>query len=603
MKSPDEVPGFDEQSINDRIDLVCDAFEKAWLGGEQPRIEDYLSAKLSADERPRLLRELLIAELELRRKTDKALPSSDEYRKRFPEAVSVVEEVFQSVAKPDGDVAELFAPTILTGMGSADAGRHSKVGDYELLHEIARGGMGVVYKARHTKLGRLAAVKLIRSGDLAGEEEVRRFYAEAEAASQLDHPGIVPLFEAGQENGQHYLAMAFVDGPSLWQKVKEQPLEPREAARVMQQVAEAVQHAHERGIIHRDLKPQNILMTSTGQARVTDFGLAKQMATDSSLTATGQVMGTPSYMPPEQASGSVKELDQRADVYSLGATLYCLLTGRPPFQAATLTETLRQVAEQDPVSLRLLNSSIPVELEAICSKCLAKSREHRYGSCRELGEDLERFLKGEPVSVSILNWSGKLRRAVQRNRDDVHLRTYSVMLAWFAAIVLLAEVVIQCLDRKTGMTPYLITRAVQLLSFVLVVIRFRRDIIGVGHPAISQMWGLWLGFFVACHIDVWARLQQHWILLPDRPIDQYTCYPTFFVLSGFLFVALGRQYWGMCYVFGVGFFSVAIVLPWLADWSPIIFGTAWGGTLAAISWRLRTFLAAERDESFQSSVG
>ncbi len=416
MNVPDDVPGFDELSVSDRVDLVCDAFEKAWLGGEQPRIEDFLLAKFSAEERLRLVRELLIAELELRRKTDKVLPSCDDYRKRFPDAASIVDEVFRAVAKPEAEPAELFAATMLTGPGSADTGRHSKVGDYELLHEIARGGMGVVYKARHTKLGRLAAVKLIRSGDLAGEEEVRRFYAEAEAASQLDHPGIVPLFEAGQENGQHYLAMAFVDGPSLWQKVKEQPLESRKAARVMQQVAEAVQHAHERGIIHRDLKPQNILMTSTGQPRVTDFGLAKQMATDSSLTATGQVMGTPSYMPPEQASGSAKELDQRADVYSLGATLYCLLTGRPPFQAATLPETLRQVCEAEPVALRIVNPSIPLDLETICLKALRKERNERYDTAQEFADDLGRFLADESILARPAGQSERFARWCKRNR-------------------------------------------------------------------------------------------------------------------------------------------------------------------------------------------
>ena len=517
--------------------------------------------------------------------------------------VTIVGNVFQEAAHRETAAAEEFSTTVLTNSPTPNTVPISRLGDYELLGEIARGGMGVVYKARHTKLGRLAAVKLIRSGDLAGDEEIRRFYAEAEAASQLDHPGIVPLFEVGQVGGQHFLAMAFVDGPSLWQKVKEQPLDPGEAARVMQQVAEAVQHAHERGIIHRDLKPHNILMTSTGQPRVTDFGLAKRMATDSSLTAIGQVMGTPSYMPPEQASGILNELDHRADVYSLGASLYCLLAGRPPFQAATLPETLRQVAEQDPVPLRLLNSSIPVELEAICSKCLAKAREHRYASCQELAEDLERFSRGEPVSVSILNWSGKLRHAVQRNRDDVQLRNFSVMLAWFAAIVFLAEVAIQFLDRGAGVTPFLVTRGVQLAAFVGVVYHFRREFLFALHPAVAQMRSLWLGFFAACYVDVLARCEQHWLLSPDRTIDYYISYPTFLVLSGFLFVALGRQYWGVCYLIGTGFFALAVVLPWMMDWSPMIFGVAWGGTLAIMSRRLRTLHAAMPDDSGQSAVG
>lgn len=291
----------------------------------------------------------------------------------------------------------------------------SQIGDYEVLGEIARGGMGVVYKARHTQLGRLAAVKLIKSGELAATDEIRRFQVEAQAVAGLDHSGIVTVYEVGQQQGQPFMAMAFIAGESLWQKVKEAPFAPQEAARLMQQVADAVQYAHDKGIIHRDLKPHNILLTAQGQPKVTDFGLAKKQSVDSSLTATGQALGTPSYMPPEQVSGKNELVGPLADVYSLGATLYCLLTGRPPFQAATALDTMLQVLERSPVPPRQLNPAIPRDLETICLKCLEKVPAQRYSSASELALELDRYLKGEPILARPVSRWERYRRWCRRN--------------------------------------------------------------------------------------------------------------------------------------------------------------------------------------------
>ena len=216
-------------------------------------------------------------------------------------------------------------------------------GEYELLEEIARGGMGVVYRARQVSLNRIVALKMIKSGEVATEEDVHRFKTEAEAAAQLDHPNIVPVFEVGEHDGQHFFSMRFVDGPSLQDRLREGPLPPKDAAAVVKLISEAVAYAHKRGIVHRDLKPANVLIDSDGQPRVTDFGLAKTITDASGMTVTGQILGTPSYMPPEQANGRTDEIGPLSDVYSLGAVLYCLLTGRPPYQAATLVETLKQV--------------------------------------------------------------------------------------------------------------------------------------------------------------------------------------------------------------------------------------------------------------------
>ena len=255
--------------------------------------------------------------------------------------------------------------------------------------------MGVVYQARQVSLNRPVALKMILAGQLAGDDEVKRFYLEAEAAANLDHPGIVPIYEIGEHEGQHFFSMGFVEGTSLAAKVAGGPLPPNEAASLIVKVAEAVQFAHEKGVIHRDLKPANVLLDSQGQPKVTDFGLAKKLQADSGLTHTGQVMGTPSYMPPEQAEG--KNVGPAADVYALGAILYCLLTGRPPFQAATPMDTLLQVIGQDPVPVRQLNATVPKDLETICLKCLEKDPRRRYGSARALAEELNRFLSGEPI--------------------------------------------------------------------------------------------------------------------------------------------------------------------------------------------------------------
>ncbi len=266
---------------------------------------------------------------------------------------------------------------------------------YELLGEIGRGGMGVVFKAWQAKPKRIVAIKMILRGQLSGREDVERFRVEADAAAKLDHPGIVPIYEVGQQNALHYFSMGFVDGQSLAKRVAEGPLPARDAAEIVRAVAEAVQYAHDNGVIHRDLKPGNILLDKNGRPRVTDFGLAKLVDGGTTLTGTGQILGTASFMPPEQAAG--REVDKSADVYSLGAILYTLLTGRPPFLAATPFETLAQVQSLDPVGPRHLNPNIPSDLSTIALKCLEKSSTQRYASAKEVAIELDRFLTGLPI--------------------------------------------------------------------------------------------------------------------------------------------------------------------------------------------------------------
>jgi len=277
------------------------------------------------------------------------------------------------------------------------------IGDYELLEEIARGGMGVVYKARQSSLKRIVAVKMIRSGELADEMEVKRFHTEAEAAAQLQHPNIVAIHEIGEHQGQHYFSMDFVEGKNLAQVANGKPIAARLAAEWLKAIAGAVQFAHQRGVLHRDLKPQNIMLDAAGQPRVMDFGLAKTLGGDSSVTNTGAVMGSPSYMSPEQAMGRNDLVGPASDVYSLGAILYELLTGRPPFRGKSPMDTMSQVVNDEAAPPRSLNAAAPVDLESICLKCLEKEPMRRYPTARELEADLGRFLDGEPVQARPAN--------------------------------------------------------------------------------------------------------------------------------------------------------------------------------------------------------
>ena len=300
---------------------------------------------------------------------------------------------------PNESDAKTRPPTSTSNSASEVSTKIGYFGDYELLEEIARGGMGIVYKARQTSLNRIVALKMILAGQLAGEHNVKRFHAEAEAAAQLDHPGIVPIYEIGEYEGQHFFSMSFVDGCSLADRLIDGPLPPREAAELIGKISETIAFAHKQGVIHRDLKPGNVLLDRNGEPKVTDFGLAKRVQSDSDLTATGQILGTPGYMPPEQASGDTASITPSADVYALGAILYALLTGRPPFQADNPIDVVKQVLEREPISPRLLAPTLNRDLETICLKCLEKRVFSRYQSATELGADVGRFLRGEPIQA------------------------------------------------------------------------------------------------------------------------------------------------------------------------------------------------------------
>jgi len=318
--------------------------------------------------------------------------------------------------------------TSLENAGQEPAAGKLWAGDYELLHRIGEGGMGVVYRARQRSLNRWVALKMIRASRSAREHERVRFFREAAAVAGLRHPDLVTVYEVGEFEGTPWFAMEFVEGRSLSELVRQNPFDPLEAARCVERVARAIHHAHLRGVLHRDLKPSNVMLDVSGAPRVLDFGLAKIVAAGSELTQTGSVMGSPSYMSPEQARGGDASVDGRTDVYSLGAILYELLVGHAPFQSATPVETLRLVIDQEPVPIRRLNPAIPRDLETVCLTCLEKAPGRRYPTALELAEELHRFVNDVPVRRRPAGWAERSWRWCRRQPRLAGSLAFSALL-------------------------------------------------------------------------------------------------------------------------------------------------------------------------------
>ena len=499
-------------------------------------------------------------------------------------AVAALADEFASGGKSD-QALPTFIPGALSGSATPSASSDG-FGDYELLEKIGEGGMGVVYKARHRSLGRVVALKMIQRGALASAADVARFRAEAAAAAHLEHPQIVPVYEVGQHDGQPYFSMKFVAGTTLAKKLAAGPLAPRDTAAVLLPVCRAIAHAHERGIIHRDLKPSNILIDGDGQPLVGDFGLAKQINVaraagnshlNESLTRTGAILGTPSYMSPEQAAGSRGIVGPTSDVYSLGAILYQCLTGRPPFQAASALDVVMMVLEQDPVLPRLLNPKADADLEMIALKCLQKPSELRYKSASALADDLAAYLANEPISARSTNVTQLLSRILRETHHAGILENWGLLWMLHSLVLLVLCLLTNWLQwqRVTSRELYVGIWVIGLGAWAAVFwsLRRRAGPITFVERQIAHVWG-------ASMIASGLLFVVETLL--DMPVLKLS--PVLPLIGAMVFVIKAGILSGAFYFQAAANFAVAIGMAWIRHAGLPDIGLSLYGIVAAASF-------------------
>jgi WD40 repeat protein len=414
MSQRDEQLGWtDPVALLEWVDEVADHFEAAWEGGRRPQIVDYL-AGAAGERRAALLHELVTIDFQRRQKAGED-PGWDEYVQRFPELLQPGPPAVDLLAAARSSLRGHPAPYGDGQLPPPGARERPRLAGYEILEELGQGAMGTAYKARQVRLKRLVALKVMRSALLADPRVLARCRTEAEAAARLQHPNIVQIHEVGEQDGEPYLALEFVDGGTLEGKFGGKPQPGRAAAELVETLARAMHYAHQKGVVHRDLKPANVLLTAEGVPKITDFGLAKVLEGGPGQTLPGAIVGTPSYMAPEQAEGKAREVGPAADVYALGAILYDALTGRPPFRGASLLETLEQVRSEEPVPPSRLLPKLARDLETICLKAMDRSPARRYPSAGALADDLRRFLNHEPIQARPVGSAERLGRWCRRH--------------------------------------------------------------------------------------------------------------------------------------------------------------------------------------------
>lgn len=442
-------------------------------------------------------------------------------------------------------------------------------GEFELIEEIGRGGMGIVYRARQAALEREVALKLILLDHLASSTDRARFYAEARAAARLEHENIVPVYELGQVDGRPFICMKLIEGETLATRLMRGPLAGREAARLMVPLCRAIQYAHDQSVLHRDIKPSNIILGRDGRPYLTDFGLAKDLSDATSLTRTGAVIGTPAYMSPEQAAAGKAKIDATSDVYALGAVLYHMLTGQPPFAGRTGLETVLMVLEQDPRTPRSLYRSVDRDLEMIVMRCLQKPADLRYVSAAALADDLEAYLNDDEIAAR----SGRFTQVIAQVFRETHhisvLENWGLLWMWHSlvlAIVCVATNLLQWTDHPGRMSYFLLwTVGLGAWAGVFWALRRRMGPVTFVERQIAHLW--------AASMIATATLFPLEALLGLEPLKLSPVVPLFAATT---FLVKGAILSGTFYFQAMALFATSLVIAWLPDYGHLIMGAVTG---------------------------
>ncbi len=444
--------------------------------------------------------------------------------------------------------------------------------DYELLEEIGRGGMGVIYRARQKSLNRIVALKMVLRGLTASSSDLTRFRAEAESAARLKHPNVVPVYEVGEFDGLPFFSMQYIEGTTLAKKLANRPMKGHESTKLLLPVVEAIAEAHQQGILHRDLKPSNILIDKNGRAFVTDFGLAKRIVPDSDdepeknyqefVTQTGAIIGTPSYMSPEQAAGSRGVIGPASDIYSLGAILYTTLTGRPPFQAASSFDTVLMVLEQDPIPPRVLNPQADRDLEMIAMKCLQKPVDLRYNSANELAADLKSYLANEPIEARSSHFTQIFSRLFQESHHAPILENWGLLLMLHSGVLLVLCLVTNGLQLSgvSDRWPYLMLWTLGMGTWAVIFWNLRHRA-GPTTFVERQIAHVWAGSMI---IDTMLYVIEYQLQFPVLTLS-----PILGPVGGIVFLMKASMLSGWFYIHAMALFLTGIAMAWLQQQSLI----------------------------------
>ena len=518
----------------------------------------------------------------------------DEAIRQHPDLATDLRELFATAQIAD-DIALLQSSDLdhLTGGGSristiagstgSGSAIGTSIGEYEIRAELGRGGMGVVYRAFQASLQRTVALKMIPNAAFAASQDLARLRAEALAAARLNHPNIVPVYEVGEQNGQPWFSMQFIEGTTLSQRLMSGPMKPRDAVALLIPIVEAIGSAHRAGVLHRDLKPSNILIDSNGTPYVTDFGLAKRvnvdeesMASDttgsdfSSLTLSGAILGTPAWMSPEQAAGQTDSINVATDIYSLGAVLFAMLTGRPPFQAASPLDTVLMVMEQDPPNIRMLNRAVDSDLEMVVMKCLQKPQDLRYSSAVALASDLRAWLNNEPVSARSSTIAQVMTRLFRESHHAAILQNWGLLWMWHSLVVLLLCLTTNFMQFQgvTDRWPFVGLWVIGLGFWATIFwnLRHRAGPITAVERQIAHVWG---GSMIASSMLFWVES------IMDRPVLEFS--PVLGAIAGMVFLAKAGILSGSFYIQSAVMFATALVMAAiehsdLPDFSVSLFG-------------------------------